>query len=110
MIEAPIQSTILIIDDDDQIRSLLGDLLAERHTCVLASSAEEAMQLLRAGKFDLVLSDINMGGISGLELVPYVVRENPETVVIMISGQQTIETAIEAMRVGAFDYITKPFA
>ena len=68
------------------------------------------MQVLKNSKFDLVLSDINMGGISGLELVPYVVRENPETVVVMISGQQTIETAIEAMRAGAFDYITKPFA
>jgi len=102
--------SILIIDDDEQIRELLGDLLAEGHRCVMASSAEDAMQMLKAKKFDLVLSDINMGGISGLELVPYVVRENPETVVIMISGQQTIETAIEAMRAGAFDYITKPFA
>ena len=107
---AKTKHSVLIIDDDEQIRDLLDDLLALDHHCDLASSAEDAMQMLQAKKFDLVLSDINMGGISGLELVPYVVRENPETVVIMISGQQTIETAIEAMRVGAFDYITKPFA
>jgi diguanylate cyclase (GGDEF)-like protein len=104
------RSSILIIDDDKQVRELLGNLLAEGHSCVMADSAEDALQMLKEKKFDLVLSDINMGGISGLELVPYVVRENPETVVIMISGRQTIETAIEAMRVGAFDYITKPFA
>lgn len=102
--------SILIIDDDEPIRELLGDLLAEGHRCVMAGSAEEAMQVLKVIKFDLVLSDVNMGGISGLELVPYVLRENPDTVVIMISGQQTIETAIEAMHAGAFDYITKPFA
>jgi diguanylate cyclase (GGDEF)-like protein len=102
--------SILIIDDDEQIRELLSDLLAGGHRCVLASSAEDAMQMLKAQKFDLVLSDINMGDISGLELVPYVLQDNPETVVIMISGQQTIETAIEAMHAGAFDYITKPFA
>ncbi len=49
-----------------------------------------------------------MSGISGLELVPSVLKQNPDTVVVMISGQQTIDYAIEAMRVGAFDYITKP--
>lgn len=104
------RTKILIIDDDDQIRDLLRDLLADQYRCVMASSAEEAMQVLKTQKFDLVLSDINMGGISGLELAPYVLAENPQTVVVMISGQQTIETAIEAMRAGAFDYITKPFS
>ncbi len=110
MTKTPTHQAILIIDDDDQIRALLGDLFADAHHCVMASSAEEAMQVMKTIKFDLVLSDINMGGISGLELVPHILRENPETVVVMISGQQTIEAAIEALRSGAFDYITKPFA
>lgn len=101
------QPSILIIDDDDQIRRLLVMLLANYH-CVTASSAEEAIGVLKAIKFALVISDINMGGISGLDLVPYVLKETPETVVVMMSGQQTIDTAIQAMRVGAFDYITKP--
>lgn len=106
----PTKHKVLIIDDDDQIRRLLEAVLAVDYHCNVVSSAEDAMQMLKAKKFDLVLTDISMSGISGLELVPYVVRENPETVVIMISGQQTIQTAIEAMRAGAFDYITKPFA
>ncbi|HSS18731.1 MAG TPA: EAL domain-containing protein [Pyrinomonadaceae bacterium] len=100
---------ILIIDDDDQVRSLLRSILAEEFDCSDVSSAEDAITLLKTIKFDLVASDINMGGISGLELVPYVVKQSPETVVVMISGQQNIDAAIDAMRAGAFDYIMKPF-
>lgn len=100
---------ILIIDDDTPIRNLLSDLLCEEYDCTEAGSAEEALAVLAASDFDLVLSDINMGGISGLDLVPHVHLRAPETVVVMISGQQGIETAIEAMHAGAFDYITKPF-
>jgi diguanylate cyclase (GGDEF)-like protein len=59
-------------------------------------------------EFSLVVSDINMSGISGFELVPRISQMAPDTVVVMISGQQAIESAIEAMRVGAYDYITKP--
>jgi diguanylate cyclase (GGDEF)-like protein len=100
---------ILLIDDDEQIRNLLSDLLAHEHECAAAGSAEEALALLKTTNFALVISDINMGDISGLELVPLVHREAPDTVVVVISAQQTIETAIEAMRAGAFDYVTKPF-
>jgi diguanylate cyclase (GGDEF)-like protein len=100
--------TILIIDDDDQIRLLLMRLLAAGHECTAVPSAESALSLLDANKFDLIISDINMSGISGLELVPAVLSKDSDAVVIMVSGQQTIDFAIEAMRVGAFDYITKP--
>ena len=99
---------ILIIDDDDQIRTLLTHLLSADNDCTGVESAEKALALLDAKQFDLVISDINMAGISGLELVPMVLGRNPDAVVIMVSGQQTIDYAIEAMRVGAFDYITKP--
>src|SRR4029079_3112535 len=58
--------------------------------------------------FDLVISDIDMGGMSGFERVPRVHSLSPDTVVVMISGNQDIGFAIEAMRVGAFDYISKP--
>jgi diguanylate cyclase (GGDEF)-like protein len=101
--------SILIIDDDEQIISLLVKMLGEDGDCVGAGSAEEALDILKGVRFDLVLSDINMGGISGLALVPSILRETPETVVVMISGQQTNDAAIQAMRAGAFDYITKPF-
>ena len=104
----PDKPSILIIDDDEQIRSLLKELLSGRFDCVDVGSAEEALSVLEVMRFDLVISDIQMGGLSGLDLVPRVLERTPGTVVVMISGQQTIESAIEAMRVGAFDYITKP--
>jgi diguanylate cyclase (GGDEF)-like protein len=100
---------VLVIDDEDQIRSLLLDIFKERYACSEAGSAEGALSLLANESFDLVISDINMGGMSGLELVPHVHSISPDSVVLMISGQSNIETAISALRAGAFDYIMKPF-
>ena len=100
--------TILIIDDEEQIRSLLIDLLGDTYQCSDAGSAEEALAALSQDTFDLVISDIDMGGMSGLELVPRVHSLAPDTVVVMISGNHDIEFAIKALRVGAFDYISKP--
>ena len=100
--------TILIIDDEEQIRSLLIDLLGDTYHCSDAGSAEEALAALSQDTFDLVISDIDMGGMSGLELVPRVHSLAPDTVVVMISGNHDIEFAIKALRVGAFDYISKP--
>ena len=100
--------SILIIDDDEQIRGLLTETLKDRILCTSVDSAEKALAVLANVEFSLVVSDINMSGISGLELVPRISQMAPDTVVVMISGQQAIESAIEAMRVGAYDYITKP--
>jgi diguanylate cyclase (GGDEF)-like protein len=100
---------ILVIDDDEQVRRVLLDIFCEIYNCCEASSAEEALTVLAQESFDLVLSDINMGGMSGLELVPHILSLSPESVVVMISGQSNIETAIKAMHAGAFDYIMKPF-
>lgn len=100
---------ILIVDDEPQIRSVLHELLSEDHRCVEAASAEESLELLRGEQFDLILTDIVMGEMSGLEMVPQVRQIAPDAVVIMISAEQKIGNAIEAMRAGAFDYITKPF-
>jgi diguanylate cyclase (GGDEF)-like protein len=102
------RANLLIIDDEEQIRNLLVTILQNFYRCFTASSAEEALTALRESTFDLVISDVDMGGMSGLELVPRVHSLAPDTVVVMISGNQDIETAIAAMRVGAFDYITKP--
>ncbi|HEY0726883.1 MAG TPA: diguanylate cyclase, partial [Pyrinomonadaceae bacterium] len=103
-----VKPKLLIIDDEEQIRHLLMDLLGSLYDCCTASSAEEALAALSEQTFDLVISDIDMGRISGLELVPRVHSLSPDTVVVMISGNQDIEFAIQALRVGAFDYITKP--
>jgi diguanylate cyclase (GGDEF)-like protein len=99
---------VLIIDDEEQIRHLLIDVLGSSYQCSDAGSAEEALAALAHNTFDLVISDIDMGGMSGLELVPHVHSFSPDTVVVMVSGNQDIEFAIKALRVGAFDYITKP--
>jgi len=99
---------ILIIDDDEQIRQLLLDILSAIYDCREVSSAEDALGVLGRESFDLVISDINMGGMSGLELVPHVHAISPDSIVLMISGQSNIETAIEAMHAGAFDYVMKP--
>jgi diguanylate cyclase (GGDEF)-like protein len=99
---------ILIIDDEAPIRQLLVEVLRHGYACCEAESAEQALAALAKDNFDLVISDIRMGGMSGLELVPRVHSIAPDCVVLMISGQNSIETAIEAMRAGAFDFITKP--
>ncbi len=100
---------VLLVDDDDQIRRSLLDMLNERYDCREVDSAEEALLVLGKESFDLVISDINMTGMSGLELVPHVQAIATDCIVMMISGQNHIETAIEALRAGAFDYILKPF-
>lgn len=104
-----VRPRLLIIDDEPTIRDLLREYLSGSYLCAEAASAEDALALLRAEKFDLVLSDIQMGGMSGLEMVPRLLELAPDTVVVVVSGVSTIESAIEAMRVGAFDYVTKPF-
>ncbi len=101
---------ILIIDDEPLIRNLLSEVLCEKYDCTAVCSAEEALEILRRENFQLVLSDINMSGMSGIQMVPQVRAAAPQTVVVMLSGENTIDTAIEAMRAGAFDYIQKPFA
>ena len=100
---------VLIVDDEAEVRAVLRDLLSDGHDCGEAASAEEALNLLHATPYDLVISDITMSGMSGLEMIPYVKVASPEAVIIMISGVQTIESAIHALRLGAFDYLMKPF-
>jgi response regulator RpfG family c-di-GMP phosphodiesterase len=91
------------------VRNVLHDLLSASFDCAEVSSAEEALAQLREQPFDLVISDITMSGMSGLELVPHIKEISPNTVIVMISGMQTIESAINALRLGAFDYLMKPF-
>ena len=103
------RARVLIVDDEPQIREVLCDLLEMDYECESVSSAEEALEILPLKPFSLVVSDITMNGMSGLEMIPRVIEISPETVVVMISGMQTIESAIDALRHGAFDYIMKPF-
>jgi putative nucleotidyltransferase with HDIG domain len=109
---SPIQNRdakILIIDDEPSVLSVLYSLLSSAHYCKTATSAVEALEYLKEAKYDLVLSDIRMPGMNGLELLAEITRLSRDTVVILISGNLNIQSAIEAMRRGAFDYVTKPF-
>lgn len=102
-------SRILIVDDEREITEILSDLLSEEYECKTANSAEDALERLAESDVHLVISDITMPGMSGLEMIPLVKRVSPNTVVVMISGMQTVESAIGALRLGAFDYLMKPF-
>jgi len=100
---------LLIIDDEPNVLSVLYSLLSEQYECTTASSAIEALEYMKDERYDLVLSDIMMPGMTGIELLEEINRSNRDVVVILISGNLNIQSAIEAMRRGAFDYVTKPF-
>jgi DNA-binding NtrC family response regulator len=100
--------TILIVDDDQDTRDGLMMLLGEEHDCIAAGAAEEAMRLLAAKPFNLLLTDIHMPGASGLELCRLVHKLCPNTVVIVVSGMSDIRYQIEAMRQGTLYFIEKP--
>ena len=109
MIDIAAKPRLLIVDDETEVRSVLCDLLSGAYECAEAPSAEQALAQLRDQDFELVISDITMSGMSGLEMIPHVKSISPDTVIVMISGMQTIESAINALRLGAFDYLMKPF-
>jgi putative nucleotidyltransferase with HDIG domain len=104
-----LSSRILIVDDEPEITAILSDLFFDRYDCTTAGSAEQALALLGSREYELVVSDITMPGMSGLDMIPHVRSSFPNTVVVMISGMQTVESAIDALRLGAFDYVMKPF-
>ena len=106
---ADVSPRILIVDDEFEITEILSDLLSDEYSCLKAGSAEEALARLSESEFELVISDITMPGMSGLDMIPHVKAIAPNTVVVMISGMQTVESAIGALRLGAFDYLMKPF-
>jgi len=101
---------ILIVDDELIMReSLAGWLQRDGHTIQTAPSGEEALDKLKETHFDIMLVDIKMEGISGLEVLQHVKESDPDVAVVMITAYGSIPTAIEAMKNGAYDYMLKPF-
>ncbi len=101
---------ILVVDDERSMREFLEILLGrEGYDVSLASSGENAFNILKQKKFDLVVTDIKMKDIDGLEVLKKTKELSPESIVIIISAFATAETAVEAMKEGAYDYIPKPF-
>lgn len=102
--------SLLVVDDDRAMREMLGQLFREEGYGVEeVASADEALERSRDEEFDAVLSDIKMPGKSGIELVAELRQLRPDTPVVLMTAFGTIDSAVEAMRVGALDYITKPF-
>lgn len=101
--------TILIVDDDDAIRGILYDVLSDKYECNTASMAEEALQYIEVEKYDAILTDIAMPGLTGLELLKRVQANQPATPVILISGKGAEQDPQALKEMGAFAYVTKPF-
>lgn len=101
--------TILIVDDDKSIRYSLKRMLEENFSVITAQNGEEALQQLSVSSPDLIIMDIKMPGRSGIDILKEIKTIDPKSLVILMTAYGTTETAIEAMKYGAFDYILKPF-
>lgn len=100
---------ILIIDDERSIRNSLKDILTfEDHSVDLAADGKEGIMFTKENTYDIIFCDIKMPQMDGLEVLDYLHEHNPEMPVVMISGHGTIDTAVEAIKKGAFDFIQKP--
>ena len=102
-------ATLLIVDDDNNIRETLNDLLSEAHQCHTADRAEQALAYLEFESYDVVLTDMAMPGLSGDQILKRVQMQHPDTPVIVISGNSDEDTARNLLNMGAFAYISKPF-
>src|SRR5437667_4452147 len=104
------KARILVVDDEVQVVHIFQDLLTQQGYLVESSdNGDDAILKVTTGKFDLVLTDINLPGVDGLEVIRAAKAADKDTCVILITGYASTTTAIDALRQGAYDYITKPF-
>ncbi len=102
---------ILVVEDDAGLREALTDtLLLAQYEVIAADSGEQAMQLLKQHKCRLVVSDVQMPGISGLDLLKSIKLNYPQIPVLMMTAYATVNDAVQAIRLGAVDYLAKPFS
>ena len=101
---------ILVVDDEESIRELLAEYLNNcGYEVTCAASGQEALSYYKSNRFDVVVSDLMMGPIDGMELLGEIKKFDPDSVFIMITGFPSIESALEAVKKGAKDFIYKPF-
>ncbi|MBV2167459.1 MAG: sigma-54 dependent transcriptional regulator [Bdellovibrio sp.] len=104
------KSRILVVDDEESIREFLEIMLKkEGYEITLAEDGQKAKDLLAKKTFDMIISDLQMPHVTGIELLKHVKESYPDTVFMLITAFGTTETAVEAMKMGAYDYLTKPF-
>lgn len=104
------KSRILVVDDEESIREFLEIMLKkEGYEVSTAEDGQKAKDILQKKSFDMVISDLQMPNVTGIELLKHVKDSYPETVFMLITAFGTTETAVEAMKMGAYDYVTKPF-
>ena len=101
--------TILIVDDDKSIRYSLKRMMEEKYSILTAQNGEEALDQVKENSPDLIIMDIKMPGRNGIDVLKEIKSIDPKSLVIIMTAFGTTETAIEAMKYGAFDYILKPF-
>lgn len=105
------KAKILVVEDDVRLRNVLLEVLKlEGHSVESAESAEKAIEILEKEKFDVMLTDVNLPGKSGLELLPICLQFNPNTYLLVMTGFASVDTAIQAMKLGAADFLCKPIA
>lgn len=103
-------SSILVVEDKDSLRRMLADaLVAKGHEVEVARNGNSAIEKSKENRYDLVLTDLRLPEMDGLQVLDAVKENNPETQVIVMTAYGTVETAVEAMRKGAYDFLTKPF-
>ncbi len=108
---AQLAGTVLLVDDEPLfLRALERILHGDRHALRCASSAQEAERALADAEIDVVLLDVRLGSTSGVDLLEQLKRARPDVEVVMMTGHGTVESAVDCMRGGAFDYLEKPFA
>jgi DNA-binding NtrC family response regulator len=104
------QIRVLVVDDEENVRNLLKRIMEERgYQVKTAANGKEALYYVSLGEIDLVLLDVKMPEISGIEALKKITIDHPDICVIMVTSVVDTETAVEAMKLGAYDYIIKPF-
>lgn len=106
----PQKIDLLLVDDDNDFRESVARRFMRRGYQVQeATHGEQALQLASRRQFDVVILDLVMPGLSGIQVLEHLKLSNPECEVILLTGQGTVETAVQAMKLGAYDFLTKPF-
>jgi len=101
---------ILVVDDDEIVREAISSLLSdEGYTVLSARDGIDAITILRVEEMDLVITDLRMPGADGNEVLKYAVKNDPDIVVVILTAYGTLDTALNSIKDGAYDYLTKPF-